>query len=106
MLSERRWNSSNTTYKITKLVSSIYKLIVGYMFNGMSCNIRIHFSMQIIGGLQVERVATLYNIDLRTGCVCNPGACQSCLHISSSRLMKQHQVCVRDTARTEKNVSG
>ncbi|MCL4132072.1 UNVERIFIED_CONTAM: hypothetical protein GTU68_036892, partial [Idotea baltica] len=42
-----------------------------------------------VGYSQVEKVSSLYNIYLRTGCVCNPGACQRYLNISSTQLKKQ-----------------
>lgn len=40
-----------------------------------------------IGYAQVERVASLYNIYLRVGCLCNPGACQTYLDISREKLL-------------------
>uniref|UniRef100_A0A6A7G9P1 Molybdenum cofactor sulfurase n=2 Tax=Hirondellea gigas TaxID=1518452 RepID=A0A6A7G9P1_9CRUS len=46
---------------------------------------------ECVGYTYVERVATLYNIHLRTGCVCNPGACQLYLDISSDALQQQHK---------------
>ncbi|KAK8384889.1 hypothetical protein O3P69_014454 [Scylla paramamosain] len=42
-----------------------------------------------VGYAQVERVASLYNIHLRTGCVCNPGACQVHLGITPEKLIGQ-----------------
>lgn len=42
-----------------------------------------------VGYAQVERVASLYNIHLRTGCVCNPGACQAYLNITPEKLTGQ-----------------
>ncbi|KAK4303906.1 hypothetical protein Pmani_024112 [Petrolisthes manimaculis] len=44
-----------------------------------------------VGYAQVERVATLYNIHLRTGCLCNPGACQMHLNISEEQLLRQFE---------------
>ncbi|XP_042860598.1 molybdenum cofactor sulfurase-like isoform X2 [Penaeus japonicus] len=42
-----------------------------------------------IGYSQVEKFASLYNIHLRTGCLCNPGACQKYLNISEEMLIQQ-----------------
>lgn len=42
-----------------------------------------------VGYAQVERVASLYNIHLRTGCLCNPGACQALIGITSEKLLAQ-----------------
>ncbi|XP_047480328.1 molybdenum cofactor sulfurase-like [Penaeus chinensis] len=42
-----------------------------------------------IGYSQVEKFASLYNIHLRTGCLCNPGACQKYLNISEETLIQQ-----------------
>ncbi|XP_069191889.1 molybdenum cofactor sulfurase isoform X2 [Procambarus clarkii] len=44
-----------------------------------------------VGYAQVERVSSLYNIYLRTGCLCNPGACQTYLDISQENLLHQFQ---------------
>ncbi|XP_053570573.1 molybdenum cofactor sulfurase [Bombina bombina] len=38
----------------------------------------------IIGYSQVDKMASLYNIHLRTGCFCNTGACQKHLGLSNS----------------------
>ncbi|XP_068597270.1 molybdenum cofactor sulfurase isoform X2 [Brachionichthys hirsutus] len=40
---------------------------------------------QIIGYSQVDRMAALFNIHLRTGCFCNTGACQSFLGLTSQQ---------------------
>ncbi|RXG58603.1 Molybdenum cofactor sulfurase [Armadillidium vulgare] len=40
---------------------------------------------------RVEKVSSLYNVHLRTGCVCNPGACQKYLDISSEKMKKQFE---------------
>ena len=37
-------------------------------------------------------MAALYNIHVRTGCLCNPGACQTYLEISEDKLKQQFQV--------------
>lgn len=42
-----------------------------------------------IGYSQVEKMSSVYNIHLRTGCVCNPGACQKYLRISPQQLQTQ-----------------
>ncbi|MPC12250.1 Molybdenum cofactor sulfurase [Portunus trituberculatus] len=50
-----------------------------------------------VGYAQVERVASLYNIHLRTGCVCNPGACQAYLGITHEKLIgqfKAEELCI------------
>ncbi|KAK2824000.1 hypothetical protein Q5P01_021175 [Channa striata] len=46
---------------------------------------------QIIGYSQVDRMATLYNIHMRTGCFCNTGACQSFLGISNQQIRRNLQ---------------
>ncbi|XP_010333725.2 molybdenum cofactor sulfurase isoform X2 [Saimiri boliviensis] len=45
----------------------------------------------IIGYSQVDKMASLYNIHLRTGCFCNTGACQRHLGISSEMVRKHFQ---------------
>ncbi|CAN0539180.1 unnamed protein product, partial [Ectocarpus sp. 12 AP-2014] len=37
---------------------------------------------QHVGHAEVEKIASLENIQLRTGCFCNPGACQSALGLT------------------------
>lgn len=44
---------------------------------------------------QVDRMASLYNIHVRTGCFCNTGACQSFLGITSEQMRKNLQVRVQ-----------
>lgn len=46
---------------------------------------------QIIGYSQVDRMASLYNIHVRTGCFCNTGACQSFLGISNQQMKRNLQ---------------
>ncbi|KAK1904931.1 Molybdenum cofactor sulfurase [Dissostichus eleginoides] len=46
---------------------------------------------QIIGYSQVDRMASLYNIHVRTGCFCNTGACQSFLGISNEQIRRNLQ---------------
>ncbi|KAM5305334.1 molybdenum cofactor sulfurase isoform 2-T2 [Glossophaga mutica] len=45
----------------------------------------------IIGYSQVEKMASLYNIQVRTGCFCNTGACQRHLGISDEMVKKHLQ---------------
>uniref|UniRef100_H3AUI3 Molybdenum cofactor sulfurase n=1 Tax=Latimeria chalumnae TaxID=7897 RepID=H3AUI3_LATCH len=45
----------------------------------------------IIGYSQVDKLASLYNIHLRTGCFCNTGACQQHLGISDEDIKKNLQ---------------
>ncbi|KAG7999948.1 Transmembrane 9 superfamily member 3 [Nibea albiflora] len=47
---------------------------------------------RIIGYSQVDRMASLYNIHLRTGCFCNTGACQSFLGITNQQMRRNLQV--------------
>nr|XP_004666857.2 molybdenum cofactor sulfurase [Jaculus jaculus] len=48
-------------------------------------------SGNIIGYSQVEKMASLYNIQLRTGCFCNTGACQRHLGLSNEMVKKHLQ---------------
>lgn len=43
---------------------------------------------RIIGYSQVDRMASLYNIHVRTGCFCNTGACQSFLGITNRQMRR------------------
>ncbi|XP_053427085.1 molybdenum cofactor sulfurase [Nycticebus coucang] len=45
----------------------------------------------VIGYSQVDKMASLYNIHLRTGCFCNTGACQRHLGISNEMVRKHVQ---------------
>ncbi|XP_054439520.1 molybdenum cofactor sulfurase isoform X2 [Pteronotus mesoamericanus] len=45
----------------------------------------------IIGYSQVEKMASLYNIQVRTGCFCNTGACQKHLGMSDEMVKKHLQ---------------
>ncbi|XP_075388687.1 molybdenum cofactor sulfurase [Tenrec ecaudatus] len=45
----------------------------------------------VIGYSQVDKMASLYNIHVRTGCFCNTGACQRHLEISNERIKKHLQ---------------
>ncbi|XP_038186287.1 molybdenum cofactor sulfurase isoform X1 [Arvicola amphibius] len=45
----------------------------------------------IIGYSQVDKMASLYNIHLRTGCFCNLGACQRHLGLSDKMVKKHFQ---------------
>ena len=49
---------------------------------------------QVIGYSVVERLATVHNIHLRTGCFCNTGACMSHLGLSTERVEQNLQVFV------------
>ncbi|XP_077159008.1 molybdenum cofactor sulfurase isoform X2 [Paroedura picta] len=46
---------------------------------------------EIVGYSQVDRLAGLYNIHIRTGCFCNTGACQQHLGISDDDIRKNLQ---------------
>ncbi|EPY82248.1 molybdenum cofactor sulfurase-like protein [Camelus ferus] len=46
---------------------------------------------RIIGYSQVDKMASLYNIHVRTGCFCNTGACQRHLGISDEMVKKHLQ---------------
>ncbi|XP_060103805.1 molybdenum cofactor sulfurase isoform X2 [Heteronotia binoei] len=46
---------------------------------------------EIVGYSQVDRLAGLYNIHVRTGCFCNTGACQQHLGISDEDIKKNLQ---------------
>uniref|UniRef100_UPI003AACC1DD molybdenum cofactor sulfurase n=1 Tax=Centroberyx gerrardi TaxID=166262 RepID=UPI003AACC1DD len=46
---------------------------------------------QMIGYSQVDRLASLYNIHVRTGCFCNTGACQLFLGISNQEVKRNLQ---------------
>ncbi|NXE76255.1 MOCOS sulfurase, partial [Cochlearius cochlearius] len=46
---------------------------------------------EVIGFSQVDKMASLYNIHVRTGCFCNTGACQMHLGISNEDIQKNLQ---------------
>ncbi|KFV65966.1 Molybdenum cofactor sulfurase, partial [Dryobates pubescens] len=46
---------------------------------------------EVIGFSQVDKMASLYNIHLRTGCFCNTGACQMHLGISNEDIQRNLQ---------------
>ncbi|KAM7385938.1 hypothetical protein PAMP_001978 [Pampus punctatissimus] len=46
---------------------------------------------QIIGYSQVDTMASLYNIHVRTGCFCNTGACQAFLGITNQQMRRNVQ---------------
>ncbi|OXB66330.1 hypothetical protein ASZ78_003721 [Callipepla squamata] len=46
---------------------------------------------EVIGFSQVEKMASLYNIHVRTGCFCNTGACQMHLGISDEDIRRNLQ---------------
>eukprot|EP00505_MAST-04D_sp_SCG-Rhode-Island_P003841 Stramenopile-MAST_4_protein_3841 len=45
----------------------------------------------VIGCANVERLATLHRIQVRTGCFCNPGACQKYLQISNDEVFQNFE---------------
>ncbi|XP_065169463.1 molybdenum cofactor sulfurase 3 [Atheta coriaria] len=45
-----------------------------------------------IGFAEVMHIANLYNISLRTGCFCNPGACQRHLGISTEEVLYYYEM--------------
>ncbi|KAM9576000.1 molybdenum cofactor sulfurase isoform 3-T3 [Guaruba guarouba] len=47
---------------------------------------------EVIGFSQVDKLASLYNIHVRTGCFCNTGACQMHLGISNEDIQRNLQV--------------
>ncbi|XP_066848732.1 molybdenum cofactor sulfurase isoform X6 [Anser cygnoides] len=47
---------------------------------------------EVIGFSQVEKMASLHNIHVRTGCFCNTGACQMHLGISDEDIQRNLQV--------------
>lgn len=46
----------------------------------------------IVGYTEVEKMAELYNVQLRTGCFCNQGACQSYLNLTDDQLLRNIEV--------------
>lgn len=50
---------------------------------------------RFVGYGEVEQMAELYNIQLRTGCFCNQGACQIYLHLSDDQLLANLEVCTK-----------
>ncbi|XP_072534015.1 molybdenum cofactor sulfurase isoform X2 [Salminus brasiliensis] len=46
---------------------------------------------QVVGYSQVDKMACLFNIHMRTGCFCNTGACQAYLSISNQEVRKNLQ---------------
>ncbi|NXN10514.1 MOCOS sulfurase, partial [Indicator maculatus] len=46
---------------------------------------------EVIGFSQVDKMASLYNIQLRTGCFCNTGACQMHLGLSNEDIQRNLQ---------------
>jgi molybdenum cofactor sulfurtransferase len=46
---------------------------------------------KFIGYAEVERLAALNNIHLRTGCFCNPGACQYYLGLLDDQIIRNHK---------------
>lgn len=48
-------------------------------------------SGEYVGYAEVERLAELHGIQLRTGCFCNPGACQEALGLSTEEVLANLQ---------------
>jgi molybdenum cofactor sulfurtransferase len=46
--------------------------------------------------LQVMHLCNLFNVHLRTGCFCNPGACQRHLELSLEELEEHFEVIIED----------
>lgn len=45
---------------------------------------------EYVGYMEVLNMAALYKIHLRTGCFCNPGACQRLLNLSDEEILKNY----------------
>ncbi|XP_037823018.1 molybdenum cofactor sulfurase isoform X1 [Lucilia sericata] len=50
----------------------------------------LHEDGAFVGFAEVACLAAVFNIQLRTGCFCNPGACQWFLQLSNSDIRKQY----------------
>lgn len=50
----------------------------------------LHDDGSYIGFAEVAYMASIHNIYLRTGCFCNPGACQRLLNLSNDDIKKQY----------------
>lgn len=50
----------------------------------------LHEDGSYVGFAEVACLAAVYDIQLRTGCFCNPGACQKFLQLSDSDIRKQY----------------
>ncbi|KAI6205691.1 Molybdenum cofactor sulfurase [Aphelenchoides besseyi] len=46
----------------------------------------------IVGYIEVEKMCDLFEIELRTGCMCNQGACSSYLNLSDADLKKHREL--------------
>lgn len=51
----------------------------------------LHADGSFVGFAEVACIAAIYNIHIRTGCFCNPGACQEFLELSNEDIKKQFQ---------------
>ena len=69
---------SDTDYEDCKLQGGIVA------FNALRAN------GECIGYMEVLNMAALYKIHLRTGCFCNPGACQRHLNLSDEEILKNY----------------
>lgn len=52
----------------------------------------LHSDGNFIGFAEVSCMASIYNIILRTGCFCNPGACQRLLQLSDTDVETHYKV--------------
>jgi len=51
----------------------------------------LHADGGYIGYTQVEKLSSVWGIDLRVGCVCNMGSCQSHLNLRDKQIIKNYQ---------------
>lgn len=51
----------------------------------------LHADGRFVGFAEVACIAAIYNIHIRTGCFCNPGACQEFLKLTNEDIKKQFQ---------------
>lgn len=59
----------------------------------MTFNLR-KASGEWVGYKEVEQLAGMENIHIRTGCFCNPGACHYYLGLTSAEVKQNLAVCV------------
>lgn len=46
---------------------------------------------ECVGYMEVVNMAALFNIHLRTGCLCNPGACQRYLSLTTNEILQNYE---------------
>lgn len=51
----------------------------------------LHDDGTYVGFAEVSCIAAVHNVQIRTGCFCNPGACQWFLHLSNADIRKQYE---------------